>query len=94
VLSSLPVKGFLGTGATFEADLNLVVQLWERHCSQVLVWQAKTIQGSRRLPTAVLLLSRDDRTVMAPVPPTRDQHPRLLHVVCRAPGARDSGNDG
>ena len=27
VLSSLPVKGFLGTGATFEADLNLVVQL-------------------------------------------------------------------
>lgn len=27
VLSLLPVKGFLGTGATFEADLNLVVQL-------------------------------------------------------------------
>ena len=27
VLSSLPVKGFLGTGATFEADFNLVVQL-------------------------------------------------------------------
>jgi Ca2+/H+ antiporter len=27
VLSSLPVKGFLGTGATFEADLNLVLQL-------------------------------------------------------------------
>ena len=27
MLSSLPVKGFLGTGATFEADLNLVVQL-------------------------------------------------------------------
>ena len=26
-LSSLPLKGFLGTGATFEADLNLVVQL-------------------------------------------------------------------
>jgi hypothetical protein len=26
-VSSLPVKGFLGTGATFEADLNLVVQL-------------------------------------------------------------------
>jgi uncharacterized membrane protein YozB (DUF420 family) len=26
-LSSLPVKGFLGTGATFEADLNLIVQL-------------------------------------------------------------------
>jgi len=26
VLFSLPVKGFLGTGATFEADLNLVVQ--------------------------------------------------------------------
>ncbi len=24
---SLPVKGFLGTGATFEADVNLVVQL-------------------------------------------------------------------
>lgn len=27
LLSLLPVKGFLGTGATFEADLNLVVQL-------------------------------------------------------------------
>ena len=27
MLSSLPVKGFLGTGATFEADINLVVQL-------------------------------------------------------------------
>jgi len=27
VLSSFPVKGFLGTGATFGADLNLVVQL-------------------------------------------------------------------
>jgi len=26
VLSSLPNKGFLGTGATFEADVNLVVQ--------------------------------------------------------------------
>ena len=26
-LSFLPMKGFLGTGATFEADLNLVVQL-------------------------------------------------------------------
>jgi uncharacterized membrane protein YozB (DUF420 family) len=27
VLSFFPVAGFLGTGATFEADLNLVVQL-------------------------------------------------------------------
>jgi uncharacterized membrane protein YozB (DUF420 family) len=27
VTFSLPVKGFLGTGATFEADVNLVVQL-------------------------------------------------------------------
>lgn len=27
VLSLLPVRGFLGTGATFEADFNLVVQL-------------------------------------------------------------------
>jgi uncharacterized membrane protein YozB (DUF420 family) len=27
VALSLPVKGFLGTGATFEADVNLVVQL-------------------------------------------------------------------
>lgn len=27
MLSSFPVKGFLGTGATFAADLNLVVQL-------------------------------------------------------------------
>jgi len=27
VAFSLPVKGFLGTGATFEADVNLVVQL-------------------------------------------------------------------
>lgn len=26
-MSSFPVAGFLGTGATFEADLNLVVQL-------------------------------------------------------------------
>lgn len=26
-LSSLPIKGFLGTGATFGADVNLVVQL-------------------------------------------------------------------
>ena len=26
MLSSLPVKGFLGTGATFEADVNLVIQ--------------------------------------------------------------------
>jgi uncharacterized membrane protein YozB (DUF420 family) len=28
VLSLFPVKGFLGTGATFGADLNLVVQLF------------------------------------------------------------------
>ena len=27
VLFALPVKGFLGTGATFEADVNLVVQV-------------------------------------------------------------------
>jgi hypothetical protein len=27
VLASFPIKGFLGTGATFEADLNLVVQV-------------------------------------------------------------------
>jgi uncharacterized membrane protein YozB (DUF420 family) len=27
VSSSLPIKGFLGTGAPFEADVNLVVQL-------------------------------------------------------------------
>ena len=27
MISSLPTKGFLGTGATFGADLNLVVQL-------------------------------------------------------------------
>jgi len=27
VLAFFPIKGFLGTGATFEADLNLVVQL-------------------------------------------------------------------
>jgi uncharacterized membrane protein YozB (DUF420 family) len=27
VVFSLPVKGFLGTGATFEADVNLMVQL-------------------------------------------------------------------
>ena len=27
MLSFFPVKGFLGTGATFQADLNLVVQL-------------------------------------------------------------------
>jgi uncharacterized membrane protein YozB (DUF420 family) len=27
VLSSFPAKGFLGTGATFAADINLVVQL-------------------------------------------------------------------
>jgi uncharacterized membrane protein YozB (DUF420 family) len=27
VLSFFPVKGFLGTGATFRADLNLIVQL-------------------------------------------------------------------
>ena len=27
VLAFIPVKGFLGTGATFGADLNLVVQL-------------------------------------------------------------------
>ena len=27
MLFSLPVKGFLGTGATFEADVNLVVQV-------------------------------------------------------------------
>jgi uncharacterized membrane protein YozB (DUF420 family) len=27
VVFSFPVKGFLGTGATFEADVNLVVQL-------------------------------------------------------------------
>jgi len=27
VIASLPTKGFLGTGATFGADLNLVVQL-------------------------------------------------------------------
>jgi uncharacterized membrane protein YozB (DUF420 family) len=27
VLYSLPIKGFLGTGATFEADVNLVIQL-------------------------------------------------------------------
>jgi hypothetical protein len=27
MVAFLPTKGFLGTGATFEADLNLVMQL-------------------------------------------------------------------
>jgi hypothetical protein len=50
VLSSLPVKGFLGTGATFEADFNLVVQLAMAAALVAGVFlETRTLQSTRYL---------------------------------------------
>jgi hypothetical protein len=52
VLFSLPVKGFLGTGATFEADINLAVQLLMAGALVVgiVLARRKTLPSARRLP--------------------------------------------
>jgi hypothetical protein len=62
------MKGFLGTGATFGADLNLVVQLvMGRSHSR----EAKALQGSRCLPDDGASLELvDDRTGDVAVVPT------------------------
>lgn len=64
MLAFFPLKGFLGTGAPFGADLNLVVQLImgssvDRECS---FRQTKTLHSSRYLPDdGVALEFVDDR---------------------------------
>ena len=64
MLRLFPIKGFLGTGATFEADLNLVVQVimgvaFDRGgCSG----ETKTVYSSRDLPDdGAALEFADDR---------------------------------
>jgi len=59
VLFSLPVKGFLGTGATFEADLNLVVQFMMgiALAAGVLVARQQRYRAHGICQTTVLLLN-------------------------------------
>ena len=71
---SFPIRGFLGTGATFVADLNLVVQfvMGAALTAAVLLAKRKWYRDSRHLPddgAAVELI--DDRTCdVADVPAT------------------------
>jgi len=59
VLFSLPVKGFLGTGATFEADANLVVQLLMAAAlvAGVVLARRKRYRAHGICQTTVLLLN-------------------------------------
>ena len=59
VLFSLPVKGFLGTGATFEADVNLVVQLLMAAAlvAGVVLARRKRYRAHGICQTTVLLLN-------------------------------------
>ena len=59
MLSSLPVKGFLGTGGTFEADANLVVQLamGSALLAGVLLAKQKRYRAHGICQTTVLLLN-------------------------------------
>ena len=59
MLSSLPVKGFLGTGATFEADVNLIVQLvmGAALIAGVLFAKQKRYRAHGICQTTVLLLN-------------------------------------
>jgi len=59
VALSLPVKGFLGTGATFEADLNLVVQLLMAAAlvAGVVLARRKRYRAHGICQTTVLLLN-------------------------------------
>ena len=59
VLSSLPLKGFLGTGATFEADLNLIVQLMmgAALAAGVLLAKQQRYRAHGICQTTVLLLN-------------------------------------
>ena len=52
MLYFFPMKGFLGTGATFGADLDLVVQLIMGIAliARGLSRETKTVQSSRNLP--------------------------------------------
>ena len=52
LLAFFPVKGFLGTGATFGADLNLVVQLimGAALIAGALLAKTQTLHSSRHLP--------------------------------------------
>ena len=56
---SLPVKGFLGTGATFEADVNLVVQLLMAGAlaAGVVLARGKRYRAHGICQTTVLLLN-------------------------------------
>jgi uncharacterized membrane protein YozB (DUF420 family) len=59
VALSLPVKGFLGTGATFDADVNLVVQLLMAAAlaAGVVLARRKRYRAHGICQTAVLLLN-------------------------------------
>ncbi len=59
VAFSLPVKGFLGTGATFEADVNLVVQLLMAGAlvAGVVLAKRKRYKAHAICQTTVLLLN-------------------------------------
>jgi uncharacterized membrane protein YozB (DUF420 family) len=59
VLFSLPVNGFLGTGATFEADVNLIVQLvmGAALVTGVLLAKQKRHRAHGICQTTVLLLN-------------------------------------
>jgi len=59
VLFSFPVKGFLGTGATFEADVNLVVQLLMAAAlvAGVVLAKRKRYKAHGICQTTVLLLN-------------------------------------
>ncbi len=59
MLFSLPVKGFLGTGATFEADVNLVVQLLMAAAlvAGVVLARRKRYRAHGICQTTVLLLN-------------------------------------
>jgi hypothetical protein len=78
MLPSLPVKGFLGTGAPFEADVNLVAQvvMGAALVTGFFSCKTKTLQSPRHLPNdGVAPELVDDRTSdVARVPATSESN--------------------
>ena len=62
-MAIFPINGFLGTGATFEADLNLVVQvvMGVALVAGALLAKRKRYVAHGICQTTVLLLNLDDR---------------------------------
>jgi len=85
VLPALPVKGFLGTGATFEADFNLVVQLamGAALVAGVFLAKQKLYRAHGICQTTVLILNLVMIGLVMWPTFRRQVHPRSVSVLHR-----------